>query len=377
MSSAAPFKVLVAGGGPAGLEAVLALRDIAPELDVDLIAPEARFVYRPLSVVEPFARGTVRSYPLAALEDVGATVHRDAVLRVDPDERTVATEDRHELPYDALLIATGAHNRRAIPRVLTFEGPAYVEAMHGLIQDIEAGYTRSVGFVAPAGAGWTLPLYELALQTAERARSDAPDDVQITFVSHERRPLELLGDEAIVLAERLLAEAGIAFETGAEPPRADRTVVLPVPAGRRTPGLPVDASGFLPVDEHGRVEGVPGVWGAGDGTNRPIKQGGLATQQGEVAARSIAAAAGLPVETPPYRPELRAMLVTGRGAYYLGVPSAGAPVEVSDRPLWSPPTKVAGERLAPFLDALDAATPRSDRFERRLADRLHRTPGGR
>jgi sulfide:quinone oxidoreductase len=60
--------VLVAGAGVAGLEAVLALRDLAGErVCIQLLAPEPEFVYRPLRVREPFAYGVAERYPIAQL----------------------------------------------------------------------------------------------------------------------------------------------------------------------------------------------------------------------------------------------------------------------------------------------------------------------
>jgi sulfide:quinone oxidoreductase len=57
-------RVLVAGGGVAALETVLALRSLAQDrVQVTLLAPERDFVYRPLTVSEPFG-GHVRRYPL-------------------------------------------------------------------------------------------------------------------------------------------------------------------------------------------------------------------------------------------------------------------------------------------------------------------------
>lgn len=366
MTRDTPFRALIAGGGPAALEAVLTLRELAPSLDVALLAPGAHHVYRPLSTVEPFARSKVRRYPLAKLADLDVAVHHDAVMRVDAEERLVITDAGREIPYDGLLMATGAQAMRAVPRALTFEGPSQVEAMHGLVQDIEGGYTRSVAFVAPPGTSWTLPLYELALQTAERADASCLDRVRLTLVSHERRPLELFGEEGSALAERLLDRAGIAFEPGTHAPVADRVVALPVPARGPVPGLPSDDRGFLPVDAFGRVPGVERVWAAGDGTSHPVKQGGLATQQADAAARSLAAFAGASVEVRPYRPVLRALLITGGEAWYLVRDlAAGGPARVSTRPLWSPPSKVAGQRLAPYLDGLDEAV-HAYTFERRL-----------
>jgi hypothetical protein len=60
------------------------------------------------------------------------------------------------------------------------------------------------------------------------------------------------------------------------------------------------------------------------------------------------------------------MLYTGTTAYFLRRAAGGSATEVSQVPLWDPPTKIAGRRLGPFLDAMDAVTPRANRFERRL-----------
>ena len=62
--------------------------------------------------------------------------------------------------------------------------------------------------------------------------------------------------------------------------------------GPEIDGLPCDPHGFVPVDEYGRVEGVADVYAAGDGTDFPVKQGGLATQQADAAAEHIAARPG-------------------------------------------------------------------------------------
>jgi len=50
-----PERIRVAGAGVAGLEAVLALRELAGErASVQLLAPEPQLVYRPLVVLERF-----------------------------------------------------------------------------------------------------------------------------------------------------------------------------------------------------------------------------------------------------------------------------------------------------------------------------------
>jgi sulfide:quinone oxidoreductase len=70
-----PLQVLVAGGGVAGLEALLALRDLAGErVELTLLSPEAEFVYRPMAVVEPFGRGRADRRPPA---DIASDVRAD------------------------------------------------------------------------------------------------------------------------------------------------------------------------------------------------------------------------------------------------------------------------------------------------------------
>ena len=52
----APLRVLIAGGGVAGLEVLLALRELAGDkVEVTLLAPKPEFVYRPMIVEEAFS----------------------------------------------------------------------------------------------------------------------------------------------------------------------------------------------------------------------------------------------------------------------------------------------------------------------------------
>ena len=354
-----PKNVIVAGGGPAALETVLALAE--ENVRVTLICPDEEYVYAPISVAEPFAVTHTRRYPLAALRDLGIRVVRDSVKEVLPDTRQVRLASGEYAGYDELVLATGAQADPVFPKGLTFTGPRDVEKLHGLIQDLEEGYVKAVAFVAPDGCRWTLPLYELALQTADRVRDLCLDDVQLWFVSSEGRPLDVFGSAAADLLEGMLADAGI-IRTRDVPAAATRVVALPQLRGRAPAGVPVDAEGFIRVDGLGRVAHTPGVYAVGDGASHQIKQGGLATQQADVVARLIA---GRQTESPEY--VLRALLVTGRQPIYLRRSlREDARGEVSRRPLWWPPAKIAGQWLAPFLDSLD----REPTYERRLSGRV-------
>src|SRR5207244_1934034 len=82
---------------------------------------------------------------------------------------------------------------------------------------------------------------------------------------------------------------------------AQRVVALPLLAAPSIRGVPHDGSGFIPVDEHGRVRDTSAMYAAGDGTTFAIKQGGIAAQQADAVARSIARQAGALVAAEPFR----------------------------------------------------------------------------
>ena len=369
-------RVLVAGGGVAGLEALLALRDLAGDrVELTLLSPEDEFVYRPMAVAEPFGRGRADRHPLADIaSDVKAELIRGALVEVDPASRTAVASTGQRLSYDALLVAVGAGSEPAFRHVLTWTPEIDAELFGGLLRDLDEGYLKRVAFVVPPGVAWALPAYELALMTAWQAWGMGHDDVQVTIYTPEDAPLGLFGTQASVAVRVDLEEAGVQAETGvyvAEDPQdparlilhpgertleAERVVALPRAVGLGLPGIPANGRGFIPTDLHGRVPDVDAVWAAGDAIAFPVKQGGLASQQADAAAESIAAHAGAELEPRPYRPVLRGMMLTGRGkAWMRHQPAGGGEGTAVRRALWWPPTKIAGRYLSPYLAARHGA----------------------
>jgi sulfide:quinone oxidoreductase len=367
------FRVVIAGGGVAALEAALALSEIAGELvSVELVAPNAEFAYRPLTVVEPFAYAPPQRYPVADIAgDVGAELRVDSFAWVEPERRIAHTERGVALHYDALVLALGSRVRAPFAHAITIDDRHMDETLHGLVQDVEEGYVRSVAFVSPNRLGWPLPLYELALLTAHRA-FDMDVQVEVTVVTPEVAPLSVFGSEASDAVAELLAAAGVKTITCTdvqvpEPGRVilqpadreltvDRVVALPELFGPAVRGLPGGEHGFIPIDPHCQVVGVPRVFAAGDATDYAIKFGGIAAQQADVAAEAIAALAGAPVTPEPFRPEIHGILLTGAAPRFLTARVAGGRglhSEITDEPTWSPAAKIAARYLAPYLERRD------------------------
>ena len=366
------LQVLIAGAGVAGLEAAFALRELAGDrVSVTLLAPNSEFMYRPLAVGEPFSAGWAKRYPLSRLAaKAGAELVQDALAEVDVAQRRVRTDGGTELAYDALLVCVGTRMRAAYEHVTTVDDRHLDELLHGLVQDLEGGYVKSLAIVVPAPPPWPLPAYELALMASERAW-ETQADTRISILTPEESPLGLFGPNASMELANLLAERRINLVTSAyceiPEPRtivihpgdrslhADRIIALPALDGPWIAGLPQDGGGFIPVDEYGHVREVEGVWAAGDGTDFPIKHGGVSAQLADTAAASIAATVGAAEPPTPFDPAIDGVLLTGEAPQHLekvllrGTQPQSALVEIA-RGAAGP--KISARYLQPQLEAL-------------------------
>src|SRR4051794_11525199 len=84
-------RVLIAGGGVAAVEALLALRHLAGEqVSILLLAPERTFVHRPSSVATPFGLDGPPPLDIQAITaQHGAHLRRAALRAIDTDRRFV------------------------------------------------------------------------------------------------------------------------------------------------------------------------------------------------------------------------------------------------------------------------------------------------
>src|SRR4051794_3146452 len=119
-----PTNVLIAGGGPAALEAALRLHRVgAGHVTTTVLAPEAQFTFRPLSVLDPFAAGGATAYALEKIAaDAGFAHRRGALASVDAAGHVARTAQGEDIPYDVLLIAAGAAQERPFEAATAFTG---------------------------------------------------------------------------------------------------------------------------------------------------------------------------------------------------------------------------------------------------------------
>jgi sulfide:quinone oxidoreductase len=372
------FRVVIVGGGVAALEVALALAKLAPKrAEVTLIAPNREFVYRPMTVGEPFSRSLARRYPLEPIvRAAGARLLAEELDWIARDEHIAHTNTGKAIGYDALVLALGARPVARYEHAVTIDDKRMDETLHGVVQDIEGGYIHRLAFLSAERMAWPLPLYELALMSAGRAY-DSGIELEATIVTPEESPLQIFGAAASSAVGALLERAHIQFvgSVHAETPKAgevllepgerylgvDRAIALPELEGPTVRGIPLGDHGFIPVDPYGRVLDVEDIYAAGDATNFPIKHGGIAAQQADAVAQSIAAAAGAPVTPERFHPVIRGMLLTDQEPVYLSARLTGGgsfSSQIAETPTWSPASKIAARYLAPYLDGLDRETAR-------------------
>src|SRR5882724_6380555 len=101
-------KVVVVGGGFAGLSALSALQH--SNLDVTLVDRNVYSTFQPL-LYQVATAGLTSADVAYALWSItrrtGARFHKGLLTKVDAERRTISLDDGFELPYDYLILATG------------------------------------------------------------------------------------------------------------------------------------------------------------------------------------------------------------------------------------------------------------------------------
>ena len=397
--------VVVAGGGVAGLETVLALRDLAgSRVRVTLVTTASQTIERPITVAEPFDRAIAPTRHLDTIAaDLGVELVHERLAAVRPHEHVAVLSGGTELAYDRLVVVTGAGALAAVHGAITFRGAQDVGALRDVRDELRSGAARSVAFALASESCGPCLFYELALMMGADLRGHETTG----RVHHDRHagagaagPVRRRASPRP--SRRFWPTAGVRVHTGArpvavEPGRlvladggdvdADRVIALPVPHGKPISGLPTDRGGFVPVDRHGR------------GARRRRRVRRRATRSRSRSSRAAwppsrptrwprrsPLARARDIEPRPFRTVLRGMLLTGGAPLYLraevGAAAATATAQriggasvASGQALWWPPSKVAARYLGPYLatarPSLTGAPTLVDRAEPAAAAPAH------
>ena len=310
--------VVVLGGGFGGLEAAFLLRlRVGDRADVSLLTDQPSFLCRPNTIYIPFGL-----HPAELTIDLrrpaqraGVELHVERVEDVDPRAGTVQTSARL-LPYDHLVVATGASMRPAeIPGLAEHANTVWTPAemlrlrtsLRALVESASEGARRRVLFLVPPNNRCAGPLYEIVMMLDTWLRRHrVRDAVDITWTTDERAYVEAFGPRLHEVVSAEFERRGIAGLTGMAATEVaghevryaggltmpfDLLVAFPpYVAASPYPHLPRDDRGFIATQlATCRVVSHPEIYAVGDAGDFPVKQAFLALRQADTAAELIAA----------------------------------------------------------------------------------------
>jgi sulfide:quinone oxidoreductase len=313
-------RIVILGGGTGGTLAANRLqRELGGDCQITVVDTDGEHLYQPGLLFVPFGRVDPASLVRSRAQQLrrGVGYHQAAADRVDIGARQVHLADGTVLPYDVLVIATGAallpEETDGLPeamaerRALTFYDLDGAVAVRDALARFDGGRI-AVNVVDMPIKCPVAPLEFCFLADSYFRRRGIRDRVELTLVT----PLDGAFTRAIASRELggLLDRKGIGlvteFNTGQVDSGGgqlisfdgrqvgfDLAVVVPVHGGQayvgRSPGLG-DALGFMPVDERTlQSKASPEIFAIGDAADlRASKAGSVAHFQGEVLAGNIA-----------------------------------------------------------------------------------------
>ena len=274
MTASARPRIVVLGGGFAGLESAFLLRSrLGERARLTLVSDQDEFLFKPNTIYIPFGADP-RSLLIPLSQPTGKrdiALVRDTVRGIDPDARTVQLE-RRTLDYDYLVVATGAAMRpEEVPglaeNALTIWTPAEMarlgEALERAVRDAQAGGERTILFNVPPGNKCAGPLYELVLMTETwLRRHGVRDRIRLVWTTFEDTFIQAFGPKLHDVVTEEFAARGIEGHPGlrvsaveaesvrfAHGPEIAYDVLVAFPpyvaAVDYAPSLPVDERGFV------------------------------------------------------------------------------------------------------------------------------------
>ena len=311
-------KVLVLGGGFAGLEAAIYLRK--QDLEVTLVSDRDYFYIYPTSIWIP--TGEKRREDVSIPLDKLAFEHGFQLI-VDPVEAFEASSKKVTLQsgrildeYRYIVVALGQDKMqlKGMEHTLSIcgkpeEATALYEKLESLIQKgqgkIAMGFGGNPKDTSAVRGG---PAFEVLFNIHTYLKKQGVrDQFELTFFAPMEKPGQKMGEKALVMMEKMFKmtdvnkkigskithfeEDGICFEDETKL-QSDLTMFISAGKGHeilKASELPLSDAGYVVTNEYNEIEGFEGIYAIGDsaalmGPEWRAKQGHVA----EVMARNTA-----------------------------------------------------------------------------------------
>ena len=312
-------KVLVLGGGFAGVEAAIYLRK--QELEVTLVSDRDFFYIYPTSIWIPTGDATMEdvSVPLDELAFAhGFQLIVDPVTALDAKAKKVTLQSGRILDeYEYIVVAMGQEKiklKGMEEHSLSIcgkpeEATALYEKLDALVEKgsgkIAMGFGGNPKDTSAVRGG---PAFEVLFNVHDYLKKKGlRDKFELSFFAPMEKPGQKMGDKALVMMDKMFGmtdikkkvgvkitafeEDGILFEDGTKL-ESDLTMFISAGTGHSiiaASGLPLSDAGFVVTNEYNEIEGFEGIYAIGDtaslmGPEWRAKQGHVA----EVMARNVA-----------------------------------------------------------------------------------------
>ncbi len=327
-----PRRIVIIGAGPAGVGAAMGARAQDAAAEITLLSEENCEPYEkpPLSKAVLTGKAAAHDAPIAGPKGIaghGVTIrHNTRVSTIDRGPRAVVASTGERIPYDALVLATGARNR-LLPMFPLGQPGIYYLRNHEEAVALKAHLDRAESVVVIGGG---LIGLEVAASAAELGR-------KVTVIEVAPRILNRVADEetsAFVHARHV--EHGVDIRLGASIAKRDGHSLVLASGERIEADLFVVGIGAVPDDALAAAAGLdvkegiivdeqcrtsdPAIFAAGDATRFPGPHGPVrlenwrhAQEQGDVAGRNAAGASVAYGSAPSFWSEQYDLYIQGVG----------------------------------------------------------------
>lgn len=390
-------KVLVLGGGIAGVECAIYLREYG--FAVELISNRDYLFIYPISIWVPTQEYTFEDVQLdlhevARLHGFQLTI--DKALSMDASNKTVLLEKNGgKMDFDYLVVALGGGKMKHKGQENTCSICADPEAslllrdkLQGLVQRGEGRI--AVGFGGnpkdPSGVRGG-PAFEFLFNLhAYLKKRKVRDKFSITLFAPMQNPGARLGDKALAMMDQMLKKLdiqknvgkkiaefqpdGVLFEDG-QKLGADLVMFIAATDGHSAvlaSDLPKNEAGFIKIEDSCQVVGLDSVYAIGDcaqieGPDWRAKQGHLAEVMARNTAHNLAVREGKPGHILGYKKHLSIVCLmdmgsmggglvyrSGRRAFFLPLPFIGH----TAKKLWGAQYKMVKLKQSPRVPGINS-----------------------